>query len=111
MPIYSQQPSGLTASTEDVYNLLMYAIEPDLTTFMLPTLEEKYKNETAEQKTERTAKYSAAFLKVKEAMHTYYAHQKNQVLRIKNAAFSRAKSADELQTEHLLEDLESQINI
>ena len=61
-------PSG-----EDIYNAIMAEIEPELTTDVLPTLEEKYKDESPEERTERFARYEAAFAQYEECYAAYVA--------------------------------------
>ncbi len=46
---------------EQVYNLIMQAIEPELTTDQRSVLDEKYKGETPEQAKERVVRYRKAF--------------------------------------------------
>ena len=48
-------------SPEEIYNLLMGQIEPDLTTDMLPVLDELYMDETNEEREKRGERYGAAF--------------------------------------------------
>lgn len=49
-------PSG-----EEIYDAIMSAIEPELTTAQLPLLKQKYAGETREQSVTRKARYQAAF--------------------------------------------------
>ena len=48
-------------SMEDTYNLLMWEIEPDLTTVMLPHLDEIYEGETKKEQKNRLTWYAQAF--------------------------------------------------
>lgn len=59
----------------EVYDMIMAEIEPDLTTANLPTLAERYKDETDEQKEERAERYKAAFIEYKKR----YAEYKEQM--------------------------------
>lgn len=50
----------ITQSEDEIYDAIMGRIEPELTSAQIPTLEEKYKNETTEEKMARDARYAAA---------------------------------------------------
>lgn len=54
------------AFNEDLYNILMGAIEPDLTTVMIPILEEMYLGETEDEYRTRMARYADAIDRFKE---------------------------------------------
>lgn len=46
---------------QDIYDLLMFPIEPELTTDMIPELDHLYKDETPEQRKERAERYAHAY--------------------------------------------------
>ena len=48
-------------SPEQIYNLIMEQIEPDLTTDMLEILDDLYEGEPDEERAEREARYQEAF--------------------------------------------------
>ena len=53
---------GITMpKAEDIYDAIMGKIELELLTTSLPTLDEKYKNETPEQKKARMERYAKAY--------------------------------------------------
>ncbi len=54
-------PKTVSWTTEDLYNLLMRGVEPDLCTDTLPLLDVMYADETPDQKKERMQWYSEAF--------------------------------------------------
>ena len=54
-------PPQLPGSGEEIYNMIMASIEPELVSGQIPQLKEKYKNETPEQKKERGERYKKAF--------------------------------------------------
>ena len=51
-----------TWTVEELYDLIMYEIEPELLTPMIPELEKIYKNETKEEHVERMERYRQAFM-------------------------------------------------
>ncbi len=56
---------------EQIYDLLMQDIEPELTTAQVNTLKEKYAAETPDEHAERMARYEQAFQEYEE-MKTRY---------------------------------------
>jgi hypothetical protein len=81
---------------EDIYNLLMVEIEPDLTTLMIPMLDEIYRDESAKEKKRRTKRYQKAFKKFEKRYAKAMKIWKNRVLAFRDAALGLArKNADE----------------
>ncbi|HRH93317.1 MAG TPA: hypothetical protein PKV72_02170 [Candidatus Peribacteria bacterium] len=56
-----EQLSGLDASIREFFDTFMKAVEPDLMTGNIATLDAKYANETAEQKKARALRYEHAY--------------------------------------------------
>ena len=56
---------------EEIYNQLMAKIEPVLMTSEIPSLQERYKDETPEQKDARTKRYDAAFAEYEKQYAQY----------------------------------------
>src|SRR3989338_3782439 len=54
-------PNPVTWTMEDLYNLLMRGVEPDLCTGTLPLLELMYAGESKEERAERMQWYAEAF--------------------------------------------------
>lgn len=54
-------------SLEDLYDVIMETIEPDLTSKNIGTLDEKYADETAEQRKARGLRYAEAFALFEQA--------------------------------------------
>lgn len=71
----SKVPQG---QIEEIYNALMWQIEPELTTLVLPDLDVLYKSETPEERHARYEWYAIAFeqflLKFKEFIGQYETH-------------------------------------
>lgn len=57
--LVTQTSIGFTA--EEIYNTLMFDIEPDLVTSVVPHLDEIYMNETSEEHAARSERYKRAF--------------------------------------------------
>lgn len=56
-----EQLSGLDDAIRGFYNTFMQAVEPDLLTTALDSLEAKYATETPEQRTQRAHRYNHAY--------------------------------------------------
>lgn len=74
-------------SGEAIYDSIMQEIEPELMTKVLPTLEEKYKNETPEQKTARAERYTKAFTEYEKRYQAYLLSEESKLRTFKRAAF------------------------
>lgn len=70
---------------EELYNTLMWGIEPELTTWIWGDLEYLYADETAEQRTARYAWYAAAFEIFVAQYAQFMSACEAQLLRIKKA--------------------------
>ena len=105
MPNPPKIPSG-----QEIYDSIMQKIEPELVSAVIPTLKEKYKDETPEAKEARKKRYNNAFAKYQKEFKAYMEkiHEESHkyVLDLRNSMEekSRAKEEDELSS------LESQIN-
>jgi len=106
--------SDLVAPTiptaEEIYNGLMRDIEPDLLTDQIPLLDEKYANETEEEKKARMARYTEAYAKYDVEYNTYIADLKEKASEYKKAAFKEAEEKDQKQEQAALAQLESQFS-
>ncbi len=56
-----QQLSGLDDAIREFYDTFMQSVEPDLVTKNIAGLDEKYKNETPEQRKDRSMRYNHAY--------------------------------------------------
>lgn len=74
LPVPPAIPGG-----QEIYDLIMENIEPDLTTAALPTLKEKYAGETSDAAKARADRYQAAFAAYDRRYALYLADQENQV--------------------------------
>lgn len=90
-PKGSSQAYPRDLSLEDVYNLLMAEIEPDLTTMMIPYLDEVYEGETEKEHKERGGRYARAFEEFSKRFEKAMGIWKAQFLKLKEAALNLAK--------------------
>lgn len=92
-PTTTQNPLAM----EEIYNLFMREIEPDLTTDMLPFLDEMYEGETEEERKMRGESYAEAFEEFAVRFDKAMAIWKEQILKLKEWAFgiAREKSGKE----------------
>ncbi|PIQ76450.1 hypothetical protein COU78_06385 [Candidatus Peregrinibacteria bacterium CG10_big_fil_rev_8_21_14_0_10_49_24] len=98
-------PSGT-----EIYDALMSAIEPELLSANLPSLEEKYANETLRQKKEREMRYQKAFAAYDKAYKGWIADLSSAVEAKRRDAYEVAEEETKHKDEALLGDIESQFN-
>jgi len=98
-------------SMEEIYNLLMGSIEPDLTTDMLPFLEEIYAGESAEEAEDRKRRYEEAFQEFAEKFDKALAIWKEQILRFKAKAFAMAQERVGKEDAQALSDIEHSFDL
>ena len=79
---------------QELYDLIMGQIEPDLTTENVKQLSRLYKDETSEQLTQRRKRYDVAVERYKQAYDEYVATLRAQVERYKRQAFDHAEIQD-----------------
>lgn len=105
------QTSPYVLRSEDIYNLIMGRIEPDLTTEMLPLLDDLYIHETPEQRAVRAewynkvfAKFDSEYTRFMDKLKDYYMgmqrHVKSSVRSIKENAEKESTRAIEDSLEH-----------
>ena len=97
-------PSG-----KEIYDLLMEKIEPELVSASLPGLDEKYKDETEEEKKTRGLKYQKAFEDYDKACEKYIAQMKEKVATYRKNAFSGVESEDREKETEEMKNIESLI--
>jgi len=99
----------LEQAGEDVYNALMGGIEPDLLTFNLPLLEEKYKNETSEQRASRYRHYEEAYAAYDKMFEEWNAQYQEKVKARKRQALASAEAKNREEEQPLLADIEAKM--
>ena len=97
--------TNIQFTLEDIYNMIMLDIEPDLATFNIEGLEEKYTEESEEEKNKRMKRYTDAFKKCADkfgvCMHTW----KKELLKVRRKALGT-----EEQDVDMLHRIEEQIS-
>ncbi len=89
-------PKNTPAITgEDLYNAIMRRIEPDLTTDMLPTLDEYYSFETEEQRKQRAEWYEKVFKQFDLEYAAFVGALKNYCTGLKKKATKLVRSVKE----------------
>ncbi len=92
----------MITSPEEIYDMLMREIEPELTSEFIDTLEEKYKNETPEEAEGRGKRYKKAFDRFEEAFAKYLMELNASVQSYRKSAFrsveeeSRGEDAEKM---------------
>ena len=100
-------PDDLAIPTGDqLYNMLMSKIEPDLTTDQLPLLDEKYKNETPEQAQVRAQRYEKAFAEYDKQLAAYLATLEAKVHQYQSTARKSLEHEERVKEEQELNTLE-----
>lgn len=95
-------------STTDVYDALMGDIEPDLVSVSLPTLGQRYRGETADQKKAREARYAIAFDKYDKAFDEWAANFHLAISAYRYSAINAAENRSKTEDSATLQAIESQ---
>lgn len=89
------QTSPYVLNSEDIYNLVMGRIEPDLTTPMLPLLDDLYMNETKEQRAERAEWYNKVFARFEIDYQTFMNKMKDYYMGMQRRVTSSVRAFKE----------------
>ncbi len=92
---------------KEIYDHLMGDIEPELVTDTIPALDEKYKDETEEQKEKRKQRYKAAFDAYHKAFDTWIANLRTQVDKVRKTALRAAEEKSFEKEAEILAQIES----
>ena len=92
---------------EEIYDMIMQEIEPELTSYELPTLDEKYKDESPEAAAARAERYNKAFDAYYKRFYEYCSEWGGQFRSFQHAAMRSLEGADR-EEEHIeLQAIES----
>lgn len=91
---------------DQLYNMLMSKIEPDLTTDQLPLLDKKYKNEMPDQAQIRAQRYEQAFAEYDKQLAAYLATLEAKVREYQSAALKSVEHEDRAKEERQLSGIE-----
>ena len=100
-------PPPVIPSAEDLYESLMQRIEPELTHDQIPLLDEKYKEETEEQKAARQGRYQRAFAEYDKALEAYMKDLNAHVAVYRKQALKEAETQSAQQEADALSQMES----
>lgn len=96
-------------SGDALYNTLMAKIEPDLTLDVIHTLDEKYANETDDERKKRAQRYEQAFEEYDRQYAEYQKQWNTTFSAYKREALRSVESGDRAQEASVLADLEEQM--
>lgn len=92
-----------------LYNELMWVIEPELTTGVLPTLPEKYKGETDADAEARAERYRQAYEKFQVALLAYFDKLNGKIREYGRKASASLEKLERESEEQAMERMESDI--
>ncbi len=95
---------------QEINDLIMRAIEPELCSDKIPLLEEKCKNETDDQKKARAERYTRAYAEYDKRAAEFFAEVNAQVSTLKRQALSSAEQKNRSEENTKLQQIESLIN-
>lgn len=110
MDSVTQTPFGGSAFMQGLYDALMAKIEPELTSVVLPTLDEKYAGESEGQKAERAERYGRAFATFERQWNLVLDTWKSDIQEYKNGVVSDSKKQSDAKESALLADIASSID-
>ena len=87
----STTQTAMSPTVEEVYNLIMREIEPELTTDMLPTLGELYPDETPQEWKKRQERYQRAFALYETRFTALMDQWKQDIVRARDALVASSK--------------------
>ncbi|MBT3835219.1 hypothetical protein HOF56_03130 [Candidatus Peribacteria bacterium] len=105
----SQIDPPVIPSGQEIYDLLMGKIESDLLSKNLDGLEEKYKNETPEEKEERKNRYNKAFAQYHKELDEYLAGMNQKIVEYKRISIQSLENRNKEKEEVKLAEIEKQI--
>jgi len=95
---------------EEVYNMIMVEIEPELTTQNMPKNEAKYASETKPQTVARAQRYQDAFLEYATQYEEYKKQQDDEVRSYGRDVMKATENTFVAEDESAMSDLESAIS-
>jgi hypothetical protein len=93
-----------------LFDRLMGEIEPELTSSVYPTLAEKYKNETPEEKAARDERYTKATAEYEKRLAEYRTDWEASLHTFKNNVTSGLEQGDRKDEQDNMQQLESMIS-
>jgi len=100
--------AALIPSGSEIYDSLMEPIEKELLSKNLSSLEEKYKDESEEDKKKRMSRYRKAFAEYDKAYEKWINNLRGAVKQERSEAYRAAEENQKEEDSSLLTDLEAQ---
>ena len=97
-------------TAEDLHDAIMGAIEPDLLTSNIHTLDEKYAGESEEEKALRMERYKKAFTKYNEVYEKWISSLHSQVSEYKAGIVEKAVVQSNAEDDALADDIASKFD-
>lgn len=97
-------------SGEEVYDMIMGQIEPELTKAQMPLLEEKYKDESPEDRKKRQERYQKAFIEYDKRYSQYQLTMSSSLRVYRHDVMANAEVVANDAQQGSLSDIESQIS-
>lgn len=110
MPKHTKYTEDKKITLEQIYNLLMGSVEPELTTDVLPHLVDLYANETAEDNKKRMERYEWAFTEFDRKFESFMALWKDYISQFQKDVLEEFKSVAIKQEIQELSDIEHSID-
>lgn len=109
MPISPPTPPAGAAPSiptgQELFDVIMQEIEPELTTEGVKLVAEKYKDETPEQTMERKKRYDLAFERYDQAYEGYVGTLQAQMQRYRRQSFNQVELEDRQVEGNFLDNL------
>lgn len=105
----SATPPPLFLGEHELYDMIMQTVEPDLVSAVTPTLPEKYKDETPDDRRVRAKRYEAAFAAYDRRFAEYQQYWNGQMRTFEHASRTAAELRAKAQEEAELSTLEQTI--
>lgn len=103
------QNSSLIPTGDELYDMIMKGIEPDLTTGQIPLLDAKYKNETPEEAAVRAERYKKAFAEYDLQLSAYLVKLHAKVRECQSTARNSIEKDERIKEGRALSGIESAI--
>lgn len=97
-------------SPEELYDLLMQEIEPDLALGRINTLDEIYKEETSEEREDRLAHYEFAFIIFDECLQDIALENEEDLKMFKDAMRAIAEEAEGREDSEHIKNIERSLS-
>ena len=102
-------PPPLFLGEHELYDMIMQTVEPDLVSSVTPTLPEKYKEETPDDRRARAARYEQAFATYDQRFAEYQEYWNGEMRKFEGASRTAAERRARAEEEAQLSTLEQTI--